>query len=237
MEPRQDVETRLVSANIARRLMWFTLPLDVIWKHEMGERYWTFLRLIAHTFVTQFAAFFLMFLAFPSWLAAPPSQGWRVALALYGFIALVWIFGLANLREIRMRRKAGIQWHTHYWGTPRFFPDKPIVRCLVIPAGSGLIACCIYLLFPPLGVYLFLMAAAQFVDAADTYHARKVEKLDRNDREIHMKIKAAEVENSYRGPVDVVRIAAPAPKTRIPEQEAAFQSRWKSVFKYPDGKI
>ena len=115
--------------------MWFTLPLDVIWKHHMGERHWTWLRLVAHTFVIPFALFFLMLLAFPDLFVPPPGHDLhRETFALQGFLLMMWIFGLANLWEIRRRRKAGIQGHTYYRGKPRFLPDNLVVRCLIIPA-------------------------------------------------------------------------------------------------------
>lgn len=195
MEPRQNVEACPVSAILnATRLMWFTLPLDVIWNHDMGERHWTLLRLVAHTFVIQWAIFFLMILAFPDRLVPPPGQhDYRGALTVVGFLLAMWIFGLANLWEIRQRKRSGIQLHTSYWGKPRFLPDKPIVHWLVIPVGSAVIAYGLYLLFPPLGIYLFGMAAMQFLDATDTYRARRIEKLDRADREIQSEIKAAEL--------------------------------------------
>ena len=215
--------------------MWFTLPLDVIWKHHMGERHLTFVRLIAHTFVIKFAVLFLMLLAFPDHLGPSPGPDqYREAFTLYGFILVVWIFALANLWEIRKRRKAGIQWHTHYWGNPRFLPDKPIVHCLIIPIGSGFIAYGLYRLFPPLGVYLFIMAAMQFLDTTDSYRAKRVEKLNRSDREIQMKIKTAEAEGSYRGPLEIVRIAKPSRRTRSSEETDQFEARWKKVLKSPN---
>src|SRR5579863_7820092 len=107
--------------------MWFTLPLDVIWKHQMGERHWTLPRLVAHTFCIQWGVFFLMLLAFPDRLVPPPGQhDYRAVFTVCGFLLLMWVFGLANLWEIRKRRKAGIQWHSYYWGRPRCLSDKPI---------------------------------------------------------------------------------------------------------------
>ena len=215
--------------------MWFTLPLDVIWKHHMGERHWTFLRLVAHTCVLQLAVLYLMLLAFPDQLVPSPSQDDHQqvtrAVAVWSFIGLIWIFGLANLWEIRRRKKAGIQWHTHYWGEPRFLPDKPIVHCLIIPIGSGLIAYGFYRLSQPLGIYLFTMAAIQFLHATDMRRDERTEKLDRRDREIEMEIKTDELEGSHRGPLAIVRIPKPPKRTRAPEQEAEFESRWQKVLK------
>jgi hypothetical protein len=216
-------------------LMWFTLPLDVIWKHHMGERHWTFLRLMVHTFVIKWAVFLLMLLAFPDDLVPLTDQrGYKQFAVLCGFILLMWIFGLANLWEIRKRRKAGIQWHTHYWGKPRFLPDKAIVHCLIIPIGSALMAYGFYRLFPPLGIYLFIMAAIQFIATTDSYRNERIEKLNRADREIQMSIKADELEFTQRGPLDIIRVP-PAPKrVRHHEHEAMFVARWSNVLKSSD---
>ena len=221
--------------------MWFTLPLDVIWKHQMGERHWTFVRLIVHTFVLKWAVFFLMMLAYPDLLVPAPGDKnlrafYRQELTLVGFIAVIWIFGLANLWEIRKRKKAGIQWHTEYWGRPRFLPDKTIVHCLIIPIGSGLLAYGAYRLLPPLGIYLFLMAACQLVGTTDYYRADRVEKLNRRDREIQLKIKNAELEDAYRGPLGIVRVAKPSQRMRLSEENALFETRWKNVLKSSDSQ-
>lgn len=201
----------------------------------MGGRHCTFLRLVGHTFVTWGAVFFLMVLAFPNQLVPPRGQhDYRAAFALNGFILLMWIFGLTNLWEIRQRKKAGIQWHTYYWGLPRFLPDNALVRCLIIPLGSGGIAYGFYRLFPPLGIYLFSMAAMQLVDAVDSYRTKRSEKLDRNDREISMEIKTAELENRHRGPLEIVRVAKPSSRMRLPQEIEQFEARWKKVLKSSD---
>jgi hypothetical protein len=57
------------------------------------------------------------------------------------------------------------------------------------------------------------------------------EKLNRRDREIEMEIKIAQLKHTYHGPLDIVRIAVPTQRLRTPEQEARFESRWKSVLK------
>jgi hypothetical protein len=57
----------------------------------------------------------------------------------------------------------------------------------------------------PVGIYLFSMAALQFLDTTDTYRDRRVEKLNRRDREIDMEIKTAELEDSYREPLETER--------------------------------
>ena len=143
----------------------------------------------------------------------------------------MWIFGLANLWEIRKRRKTGIQWHTPYWGEPRFLPDEPIVHCLIIPFGSAFMAYGFYRLFPALGVYLFIMAAIQFIGITDSYRNERIEKLNRADREIQMSIKADELEFAQRGPLEIIHFP-PAPKRmRHTEQEAMFATRWKNALK------
>ena len=91
-----------------------------------------------------------------------------------------------------------------------------------------------YRLFPPLGIYLFLMAAMQFVDAQDSYRTRRVEKLDHRDREIDLDNKTDELENRQREPLEIVRVATPPKRTRLPELEAEFEARWKKVLKSSD---
>ena len=140
----------------------------------------------------------------------------------------------ANLWEIRQRKKAGIQWHTYYWGTPRFLPDNAFIRCLIIPLGSGGMAYGFYRLSPPLGIYLYCMAAMQFVDAVDSYRTKRIKKLDRSDREIGMEIKTAELENRNRGSLEIVRVAKPSSRMRLPEEIEQFEARWKNVLKSSD---
>jgi hypothetical protein len=220
--------------------MWFTLPLDVIWKHQMGERHWTFLRLIAHTFFFKIPLFIIggiMTYRNPPETDLPSTFTGNIPfISIEGFILIMWIFGVANLVEIHNRRKRGIEWYSHYWGTPRFLPDKPIVHWLVIPLGSALIATGCWWLCPAMGVYFYILAGLQMLDATDTYRARRVEKLDRRDREIDMEIKTAELEYGYRGPLEIVRIATPAQRMRTPEQESRFEARWQKVLKSSDAQ-
>jgi len=220
--------------------MWFTLPLDVIWKHHMGERHWTFPRLIGHTFFFKLPLFVIggiMTYRNPPETGLPSTFTGNIPfMAIEGFILIMWIFGVANLVEIHNRRKRGIEWYSHYWGTPRFLPDKPIVHWLVIPLGSALIATGCWWLCPAMGVYFYILAGLQMLDATDTYRARRVEKLDRRDREIDMGIKTAELEASHHGPLDVVRIATPPQRTRPPDQEARFESRWRKILKPSDSQ-
>ena len=218
--------------------MWFTLPLDVIWKHQMGERHWTWGRLIGHTFFFKIPLFIIGgIMTYHNPPDVDPPQTFKdyiPFIAIEGFILIMWIFGVANLIEIRNRRRRGIEGYSYYWGTPRFLPDKPVVHWLVIPLGSALIATGCLWLCPALGVYLYILAGLQMLDATDTYRARRIEKLDRRDREIDMEIKTAELESGYRGPLDIVRIAAPPRQIRTPEQEARFETRWQKVLKSSD---
>jgi hypothetical protein len=210
--------------------------LDIIWKHDMGERHWKFAGLVGHTFLLHFAVFFLMLLAFPSELVLPAGQKqpiYHSIAILYFFLLLMWIFGLANLWEIHQQKKAGVQGHTHYWGTPRFLPDKPVVHWLIIPFGSALFAGVICWLFRPLGIYLFFLAVLQFVDTTDVYKQRQIEKLNRRDREIEMAIKIAEIEHDHRPELEIVRVARPQNRPRsAPDtaKDSDFNTRWKNVL-------
>ena len=218
---------------------WFKLPLDVIWKHDMGERYWTWGRLITQTLFVKFIVSFMLLFFFPDQAVLPIThtvtfQDYLPLITTDGFLLLVWILGVANLLEIRKRRKAGIQYYSHYWGTPRFFPDKPIVHWLIIPLGSGLIAFGVFCLFRALGIYLFLLTAMQFLYAADCYRSNRIEKINRKDREIHMDIKTAELEQGNRAGLDMVRIAKPSQRMRRLEETEQFEARWKKVLKSSD---
>jgi hypothetical protein len=104
----------------------------------MGERRLNFAHLILTLFI-RFGVTFLTVLAFPNLIVPPPGPNpYRPDLAIPGFWLLMWVSGLANPWEIRKRRKVGFGWHTYYQGKPRFLPNRPIVRRLVIPVGSGL---------------------------------------------------------------------------------------------------
>jgi hypothetical protein len=202
----------------------------------MGERHWTFWRLLSHTLILPWAIFFLTMLAYPDLLTPAPGRNQnREGFAFLGFVALIWVFGLANLWEIRQRKKAGIEWHTYYRGKLRFLPNNSFVKCLVIPIGSGAIGYGFFQLFPPLGIYIFLMAAVQFLEAIDGCRDAKIEKLDRRDREIEMEIKTLKLEGR-RGPLEMVRFGKPSRRVRTPDEEALFAKRWSKVLNSTDSQ-
>ena len=199
----------------------------------MGERHWTWGRLIAHTFFCKISLFIIGSIMIYNKPPPPLPQTFKdyiPFITIEGFILIMWIFGVANLIEIHNRRKRGIVWHSYYWGTPRFLPDRPIVHCLAIPLGSTLIATVCLWLFSPLAVYLYILAGLQMLDATDTYHKRRIEKLDRSDREISLEIKTNEYENDHRPKLEIVRIAKPPVRTAA-NQESDFNERWQKVLK------
>ena len=221
--------------------MWFPLPFEVIWKHNMGQRHWTWFDLLSHTFAIYFAAFFISIFFFPT-TAAPftdhqqrmlENMMERQIYILNGFVLLLWILGLANLWEIRKRKKAGIEWHTYYRGEPRFLPNTDLYNCLVIPLGSGLIAYGVFHFARPLGIYLFGMALSQFAHMPNKYK-HEIEKLNRRDREIELANKVARIENDQRGGLDIVRIAKGSQWMDRTEEIERFEARWKNVLKSRD---
>lgn len=218
-------------------MAWFKLPLDVIWKHDMGERYWTWGSLVGQTFFISFIINFMLLFFFPDQEVLPVTHkmtftDYLPMITTDGFLLLLWIFGVANLLEIRQRRRRGIEYHSYYWGTPRFLPDKPIVHWLVIPMCNGLIAFGVFKLFHALGIYLFILTAMQFSYTRNWYVSKQVNKIDRRDREILLEIKTREYENDHQPQLEIVRIAKPPVRT-VAYQESAFNERWQKVLKPP----
>ena len=203
----------------------------------MGERQWTVFDLLSHTVAIYFAVLFLTIFFFPD--MAVPLTGHDQHLmekqmdALNVFLLVMWVLGLANLWEIRKRKKAGIEWHTYYRGEPRFLPNTDLYNCLVLPLGSGLIAYGVFRFAHPLGIYLFGMAFAQFAKMPIN-HNHEVEKLDRRDREIELANKVARIENDQRGGLDIVRIAKRSDWTDRTQELEQFEARWKNVLRPPD---
>ena len=218
-------------------MAWFKLPLDVIWKHDMGDRYWTWGSLIGQTFFISFIINFMLLFFFPDQAVLPVThqmtfKDYLPRITTDIFLLLLWIFGVANLLEIRQRRKRGIEYHSYYWGRPRFLPDKPIVHWLVIPLCNGLIAFGVFKLFHALGIYLFILTAMQFGYTRSWYVAEQVGKIDRRDREISLEIKTNEYENDHQPQLEIVRIVKP-PVRAATNEESTFNERWQKVLKQP----
>jgi len=167
----------------------FTLPLDVIWKHQMGERYCTWPRLVALTYVMCFAIMMmaLFFLSSPTLLSPKTPKFIGAVLGLIGFYGLpllMWIFGAKNIAEIGQRKKAGVQVHSYYMGTPRFLSDKEIVHRLVIPAGSILAGAVFFPFLAPFGAYIAFMGLCQFLTCSDIRTQNQTRKMDEEDRKM-----------------------------------------------------
>jgi hypothetical protein len=96
--------------------------------------------------------------------------------------------------------------------------------------GSALLAGVTWWLFPPLGIYLFFLAVLQIVDTTDVYRQKRIEKLDRRDREIQMTIKIAELEHDHRPELEIVRIARPLNRPRSAPDAVNFETRWRQVL-------
>jgi hypothetical protein len=219
---------------------WFKLPLDVIWKHDMGDRYWTWGSLIGQTFFISFIINFMLLFFFPDQAFPAPThkitfKDYLPMITTSSFLLLLWIFGVANLLEIRKRRKRSDDYYSYYWGTPRFLPDKPIVHWLVIPLCNGLIAFGVFKLFHALGIYLFILTVMQFGYTREWYVSKQIDKVDRRDREILLEIKTAEWEGDHQPQLEIVRIARPPVRTAA-NQESAFNQFWQKVLKQPSSE-
>lgn len=219
---------------------WFKLPLDVIWKHDMGERFWTWGSLIGQTFFIKFIMGFMLLFFFPDQAVLPIThkvtfKDYLPVITTDSFVLLLWIFGVANLLEIRRRRKRGIEYYSYYWGTPRFLPDKPVVHWLVIPLCNGLIAFGVFKLFHALGIYLFILTVLQFAYTRDWYVSKQIDKVDRRDREILLEIKTDEYESDRQPQLEIVRNAKP-PVRMASNQESAFNERWQKVLTSSDSQ-
>jgi len=192
-----DVAARALSAefmNLFQKIMaWFCFPLDVIWKHHMGGRYCNFVKL----FLVGFVAFWWMTYINIFFMAGNPAinpnvktqmpemeQANVALICFYGFLLVYGIFGIANLIEIRRRKKAGIQLHSYYIGTPRFLPDKPIVHTLVIPATDFLIGLGIFQIVRPIGIYVCVAAVFQRWIFKSIFKQEHTAQMDRQDREL-----------------------------------------------------
>jgi hypothetical protein len=96
--------------------------------------------------------------------------------------------------------------------------------------GSALLAGVTYWLFRPLGIYLLFLAMLQLADTTDVYRQKRIEKLDRRDREIQMARKIAEIEHDHRPELEIVRIAQPPHRPRSAPDTGSFEARWHGVL-------
>jgi ABC-type bacteriocin/lantibiotic exporter with double-glycine peptidase domain len=98
------------------------------------------------------------------------------------------------------------------FGTPRFLPDKPFVRSLVIPAGSFLAGLIVYQIVRPVGLYICIAAVFQRWTYSRLYKAAKPE------RQI---------------PPVIVEVAKGTPSLHSGAEESAFKERWRGVLNRP----
>ena len=219
-------------------MAWFCFPLDVIWKHHMGERYCGVVKFIMAGFVAILWQFYLAIFFMPG----NPNPGFnpkigshlsateRADIALmffYSFMGLYGILGIANLWEIRKRKKAGIRLHSYYLGAPRFLPDKPIVHTLVIPVIDFLIGWGVFQIIRPFGIYLCIAAVFQRWIFKSIFKQERTAEMDRQDRMLLQDWKSGQ----YRTvPTSLVQVARNHP-VPIQDEDAAFNERWKKVLK------
>jgi len=228
--------------NIYQRLMaWFCFPLDVLWKHHMGERYCNFGKLFMAGFVAYLWMFYIdiFFIgadpasyAKTKMLLTEPEQARLAIFCAYGFLLIYGFFGIANLREISRLKKAGIQLHSYCLGEPRFLPDKPIVHTLVIPAVDFLIGLGICQIIRPFGIYICLAAVFQRWTFKSIFKQERTAEMDRQDRIVLQERKSGQHTTQ---PTSLVRVANHEPVPPVAD-EAAFKERWKNVLKSPDSR-
>jgi hypothetical protein len=215
----------------------FCFPLDVLWKHQMGERYCSWGKLILVTFGMHFGFTYIsIFYMAQSHLTnsriIPAKWDDTVyALAYYGVTLVTWIFAVSNLLEIRRRRKAGILLHSFYIGTPRFLPDKPLVQSFVIPAGSFLAGLALYQIVRPVGLYVCIAAVFQRWTYSRLYKEERTRQMDQQDRELMNGWKSGEA--GRQTPPIIVEVAKRTPSVHSGAKESAFKERWQGVLNRP----
>lgn len=223
-------------------MAWFCFPLDVIWKHHMGERYCNLVKLLLVGFAAKWFMFYIgIFFMGGDTPAMNPvimrhtSQDLQMGITVicyYGFMLIYWIFGIANLVEIHRRKKAGIKLHSYYIGVPRFLPDKPIVHTLVIPATDFLIGLGIYQIIRPFGIYLCIAAVFQRWIFKSIFKQERTAEMDRQDRVLLQEWKSGQHRTV---PTSLVQVAKNRPAQNQAD-ETAFNERWKRVLKPPDSQ-
>jgi hypothetical protein len=201
-------------------------PLDVIWKHHMGERYCSWVKLILVTIGMQYGfAYISIFYLAQSRLTNPhlfPAK-WDetvYGVAYYGMTLVTWIFAVLNLLEIQRRKKAGILLHSYYIGTPRFLPDKPFVQSLVIPAGSFLAGLIVYQIVRPVGLYICIAAVFQRWTYSRLYKEERTRQMDQQDRQLMNAWKSGEA--GRQTPPVIVEVAKGTPSVHSGAEESAF---------------
>jgi hypothetical protein len=230
------------SMNIYQRLMaWFCFPLDVLWKHHMGGRYCNFVKLFLAGFVAYMWMFYIdIFFMVGNPTANPKTktlipemeQAGIALTCFYGFLFIYGVLGIANLVEIRRRKKAGIKLHSYYLGVPRFLPDKPIVHTLVIPVVDFLIGLGVCQIIRPFGIYLCLAAVFQRWIFKSIFKQARTAEMDRQDRIALQEWKSGQ---HLTKPTGLVRVANNG-LMPVAADESAFKERWKKVLKSSDSQ-
>jgi hypothetical protein len=223
--------------NLYQKIMsWLCFPLDVIWKHHMGERYCNLIKLL----IVGFAAKWLMFYISIFFMADNPAINPKIKtqmpemeqasiglICFYGFMLIYWILGIANLLEIRRRKKAGIKLHSYYIGVPRFLPDKPIVHTLAIPGIDFLIGLTVFQIIRPFGIYLCIAAVFQRWILKSIFKQERTAEMDRQDRELLHEWKSGQRQTMPTSLVQIAKTHAARPVA----DETGFKEHWQRVLK------
>lgn len=230
------------SMNIYQRLMaWFCFPLEVIWKHHMGERHGGLVKLAVAGFIAYWWVGYIDIFFMADHPAIHPQIKTRLTeleqadvamFCFFGFLFLYGILGLANVLEIRRRKKAGIKLHSYFMGVPRFLPNQPFVHSLVIPAVDFLIGLGVFQIIRPLGIYLCLGAVFQRWIFKSIFKQERRREMDQQDRIALQEWKSGQHSTA---PTSLVRVAKnnPAP---ITTDDTMFKERWKKVLKSSGSK-
>jgi len=207
----------------------------------MGERYCGIVKFIMAGFVAFLWQFYIVIFFMTDNPAINPKirthlsereQGEITVYSLYAFLIVYGIFGIANLLEIRKRKKAGIKLHSYYLGNPRFLPDRPIVHTLVIPVVDFLIGWGVFQIIRPFGIYLCIAAVFQRWIFKSVFKQERTAEMDRQDRMLLQDWKSGQ----YRTvPTSLVQVASNHPAQNQADQ-ATFDERWKKVLNPPDSK-
>lgn len=215
---------------IHKILLALVFPLDLIWRHQMGERFCSWGKLIGITFGMRYAIAYISI--FTGDLGAQstlhPGALLILDLTVLGLTPLIWILFLLNRLEIRRRKKSGIELHTYFMGLPRFLPNNKFVREWFIPFGSLMLGVGFYQLFRPVGIFVCVMALFQWCVYCGMDRQERIRKMDQMDRVLMQQYKSGEHENPIPGVVQVSRVSNLQTGTT---DETIFNERWKGVLK------
>jgi hypothetical protein len=214
---------------LRRILLTLGYPLDVLWKHHMGERHlrpwkaWSHLFLIGGLLTTAFVtsnqdeakeiniAKKEEMLGHSTNIASMAIEKRNVliqnAAALAIFQGLVWGCVVLNLFEVRNKKKQGIRWYSRFSGVPRFLPDDQLSNLWLIPGCSFAIGLWLSTIFIGLGTYIMVCAFFQCLAYAMQVRQEYNRFLDGQDAQISREHMLAAIEGA--SPIKTEGFSAP----------------------------